>query len=106
MEGTHEASHNMRTESKTLKEETFFQETLIKYLTSNLSKLWTKFEKANRKLNSILEEQQTVRRELRNLQQQKDDVRKKIYYLHEKEDNPSPPTLGDEPITHTSQKIR
>ncbi|MBW0583159.1 hypothetical protein O181_122874 [Austropuccinia psidii MF-1] len=85
-------------------------DTVIKHLNTNLAKNWAEFQKPIRQLSLILEEKQTVRRELRNVQQKQENLGKEIYYLYEKEvqeENFFPHTnQGDEPILHTSQKVK
>ncbi|MBW0558250.1 hypothetical protein O181_097965 [Austropuccinia psidii MF-1] len=103
MEWTHENLKTMGKELKTLNKENKFQETVIKDLNTNLSRIWEEFYKKQRHLSSILEEQQTVRRDLRNIQHQKEIWEEEVDSLHEKEDKEEnffpQANKGDKPIT-------
>ncbi|MBW0488086.1 hypothetical protein O181_027801 [Austropuccinia psidii MF-1] len=66
MEWTYDQVQEVSSEKKTLKEENAFQATVMKYLNTNLAKIWEEFGKSNIQLNSILEGQQTMRKDSRN----------------------------------------
>ncbi|MBW0542998.1 hypothetical protein O181_082713 [Austropuccinia psidii MF-1] len=103
MEWTHENLQTMGKELKTLNEENKFQETVIKDLNTNLSRIWEEFYKKQRLVSLILEEQQTVRRDLRDIQHQKEIWEKEVGFLYEKEDQEEnffpQANQGDKPIT-------
>ncbi|MBW0564723.1 hypothetical protein O181_104438 [Austropuccinia psidii MF-1] len=103
MEWTDDHVQEVSSDMKTLKEENALQATVIKSLSTNLSRIWEEFEETNRQLNSILEEQKTVRRDSRNIQNKQEVLEKEFDHFYEKEeqeDNFFPQTnQGEKSIT-------